>query len=224
MAESLRYEYVYVVVVLRDPLEQSAISVVAPSSIVEPMLPSRLVGDKAYDAKAVKSVCHVLDLKRISHSSFEAILSEATSILDHPKLYLATKQLIIDVTTTGESVVDAVDYKETWPVLVSVDSEMGDDVETIHSRDLKAALVSAYQSQQVRISSELELATTLNEELRSVSLTSKEELSAIALSIAIGVWWVRMNHKRDEVYSTVLGKRNGERTDWDPLNYDQEGE
>lgn len=148
---------------------------------------------------------HVRHLERVRNVSYPQIVNKTTEIMQSPALH-DQAALVVDQTGVGAPVVDLFRQAGLNPVGVLIHG--GDkasregDTWRVPKRDLVGSLQVLFQSERLKISKKLPLASTLQAELLNFKvkidpITAHDSYSAwreqdhddLVLSVALAAWW-----------------------------------
>lgn len=161
------------------------------------------------DGEEKEAAYHVRHLERVRNVPYPQIVSKTTEIMRSPAL-AGSAALAVDQTGVGAPVVDLFRQAGLDPVGVLIHG--GDkasnegDTWRVPKRDLVGSLQVLFQSERLKISSKLPLASVLQAELLNFKVkidpvTAHDSYSAwreqdhddLVLSVAMAAWWAEQN-------------------------------
>ena len=156
---------------------------------------------------AIEPFLSFIDLQRVNEP-WAVILAEAARLANLVAFMILDKTIVVEIGPAGAPIVDSIhaidaDFIDARAVsLVDARTASFDDigVELIPRADVTQALLDAYRNGTITIASRLDLASTLEADIRNVSLERAQETSSLALSVALAVSYARGEFRRSFSY------------------------
>ena len=221
-----RHDYSALSVMLIDHIERTEV------------FPLPSVDYQPVDRVPLYSVVH---LQRWIEVATKDVLSQVRNVMDHPRLALRERELIIDASGLGLPVVEVAEGMGLEPIAITITSgyqaHRGTDglSYSVPRRVLIFSVLSAYQAGQIKIAAELPLLPALDEELANLRVKQtaaggetydswkSTQHDDMVMSLAMCVWRARQVAGAETVLTKeLLGDRKYEGDSWDSLNYEMD--
>tara|TARA_Y100000310_G_scaffold96697_2_gene94433 strand:+ start:1176 stop:1862 length:687 start_codon:yes stop_codon:yes gene_type:complete len=217
----------YVICYLRNPKTYSTIAYVEASPIARPVTRKEAEGGR-FDIRDIVYDFDIRKLDRYTDLSYEEILDEVYLVCDMEEIVYLSKDVLIDISETGDGVLSLSMGRLPEPIGVVVTQEREERFEDIYyipRRELVNAMVVGVQTGHVKPADELPMRPVFDNQLANFEYAPqrRDDIQVeedMVMAAAIGVWNAGEDHVHHRAMADRFDHEKGtkDRTDWDPLD------